>query len=189
LYRTENSEEDIMLKRSVAITAMLMPLLIVGCGEDPVVTEPSASIRSVFADALPAQAAAPPNICVPFRANGSAGSVQIGGGPPPAPIDITLNAEGRASHLGRYSSSASFVVTFTSPTTAVFDGGGTFTAANGDQLVFTYTGDFFPGPVARGLGSYDVVGGTGRFEGATGSGVFSSGDGHTTFDGDVCFAR
>jgi hypothetical protein len=81
------------------------------------------------------------------------------------------------------------VVTFTSPTTAVFDGGGTFIAANGDELDFTYTGDFFPGPVAGGRGDYEFVGGTGRFDGATGTGLFNSEDGHTTFDGDVCFAR
>ncbi|MGD8362762.1 MAG: hypothetical protein PVJ04_15145, partial [Gemmatimonadota bacterium] len=128
-------------------------------------------------------------VCVPFKVNGSPGSVQVTGGPPPAPLNVTINAAGTATHLGHYSSSASVVVTFTSPTTAVFDGGGTFIAANGDELDFTYTGDFFPGPVAGGRGDYEFVGGTGRFDGATGTGLFNSEDGHTTFDGDVCFAR
>lgn len=179
-----------MFNRSVAIGVILVPMLVVGCKEDPIVPDTPASEAfrahgSAFASATAVHA----GVCIPFKVNGSAGSVQIAGGPPPAPLVITLSAGGQATHLGRYSSSASFVVTFTSPTTAVFDGGGTFTAANGDEIAFVYSGDFFPGPVAGGLGNYEFVGGTGRFEGATGSGVFSSEGGHTTFDGDVCLAR
>lgn len=174
-----------MLKRSIAIGTMLVPTLMIGCRQNPVVPDPSTS--EVF-DASVSAAVTDP-VCVPFRVVGSAGSVQIAGGPPPAPLDITISAGGHATHLGHYSSSANFVVTFTSPATAVFDGGGTFTAANGDHLVFTYAGDFFPGPTAGGLGTYEITGGTGRFEGATGSGIFNSEGGHTTFDGDVCFAR
>lgn len=180
-----------MLKRSVAIGVMLVPTLVVGCSRDPVVPDRSTSEgfdTPVVASAIVTPAAAEP-VCVPFKVNGSPGSVQVTGGPPPAPLHISISAEGTATHLGHYSSLGNFVVTFTSPATAVFDGGGTFIAANGDELVFTYTGDFFPGPVAGGLGTYEITGGTGRFESATGTGVFSSEDGHTTFDGDVCFAR
>ena len=180
-----------MLKRSVAIAVMLVPMLVVGCSRDPVVPNRSTSARYDTPGAVSASmapAAAEP-VCVPFKVRGSPGSVQVTGGPPPTPLNITIDAGGNATHLGHYSSSASFVVTFTSPTTAVFDGGGTFTAANGDELDFTYAGDFFPGPVAGGHGDYQITGGTGRFEGATGTGVFNSEDGRTTFDGDVCFAR
>lgn len=180
-----------MLKQSVAIGAMLVPTLIVGFGGDPVVADRTTSEgvgASVAASAMVTPAATEP-VCVPFKVNGSPGSVQVSGGPPPAPLNITISAEGQATHLGHYSSTGNFVVTFTSPTTAVFDGGGTFTAANGDQLAFTYAGDFFPGPIAGGHGNYDIVGGTGRFEGATGSGVFNSEGGRTTFDGDICFAQ
>jgi hypothetical protein len=180
-----------MLKRSVTFGVFLVPTLIVGCGRDPVVPDRVTAEglgSSVLGSAVAAPAAASP-VCVPFKVNGTPGSMQVTGGPPPSPLYLTLSAAGEATLLGHYASSAEAVVTFTSPTTAVFDGGGTFTAANGDQLTFTYTGDFFPGPVPAGRGPYEIDGGTGRFEGATGSGVFRSEDGHTTFDGDVCLAR
>jgi hypothetical protein len=180
-----------MLKRSFTIGAMLVPTLVVGCGQNPVVpgrTTSEGVVTSLAPSANVTPAAADP-VCVPFKVNGSPGAVQVSGGPPPAPLNITISAEGNATHLGHYSSSGNFVVTFTSPTTAVFDGGGTFTAADGGELIFTYTGDFFPGPVAGGRGAYEIAGGTGRFEGATGTGVFSSEGGHTTFDGAICFAR
>ncbi|MEJ2542355.1 MAG: hypothetical protein P8188_20740 [Gemmatimonadota bacterium] len=177
-----------MLNRSVAIGMMAMPTLIVGCGGNPVLPDRSTSEES-DASVSAFAVAAPAAVCVPFKVNGNPGSVQVTGGPPPAPLNLTISAEGQATHLGQYSSTANAVVTFTSPTTAVFDGGGTFTAADGDDLAFTYTGDFLPGPVAGGHGTYVIAGGTGRFEGATGSGVFNSEGGQTTFDGDVCFAR
>lgn len=180
-----------MLKRSVAFGVLLVPTLIVGCGRDPVVPD-RVSAKGFGASVLPSAVAAPAAtrpVCVPFKVNGSPGSMQVAGGPPPSPLFLTLSAEGEATLLGHYASSAHAVVTFTSPTTAVFDGGGTFTAANSDQLAFTYTGDFFPGPVPAGLGPYEIDGGTGRFEGATGSGVFRSDGGHTTFDGDLCLVR
>ena len=180
-----------MLKASVAIGMMPVLTLTLGCGPNPVGPDRSTSeafdaSASAFAVAVPAGADA---VCVPFKVNGRPGSVQVAGGPPPAPLDITINAEGQATHLGHYSSMGNFVVTFTSPTTAVFDGGGAFTAADGDDLAFTYAGDFFPGPVAGGRGTFEIAGGTGRFERTTGSGVFNSEGGHTTFDGELCFAR
>lgn len=127
--------------------------------------------------------------CPPFKTHGSPGTVDIAGGPPPAPLTITIDAQGHATHLGHYSSFASGVVTFPSPTEALFDGGGTFTAANGDEVHFDYYGNFFPGPVPGGLGVYEIIGGTGRFDGATGSGLFQSEGGNTIFDGYICFAR
>lgn len=189
---------------TVRVFAVIVPaLLIVACQSSP--TAPSSTIsgsgnaasvpvgsnagNTVATATAVGPAVAEPGVCVPFKVNGSAGSVEIAGGPPPAPLEITLSAGGHATHLGQYSSSAIFVVTFPSPTVAVFDGGGTFTAANGDEVRFEYSGDFFPGSPAGGFGDYQIVGGTGRFEGATGIGVFSSEGGSTTFDGDICFAR
>lgn len=180
-----------MLKRSSAIGVMLLPGFVAACGGDPVVPDRRSAQRLDNVESV-ADVASPPATgfaCAPFKVNGSAGSVQVSGGPPPAPLDITISAGGHATHLGRYSSVAHGVVTFPSPTTAVFDGGGTFTAANGDEVNFTYRGDFFPGPVPGGLGDYEIVGGTGRFGGATGSGIFSSEGGVTTFDGDICLAE
>ncbi len=180
-----------MSMHALALGAMLVPTLAVGCGEDLIAPDPptSEALRTHEAAFAPAPLGAQPDVCVPFTTSGSAGSVEISGGPPPAPLEITLSSEGHATHLGRYSGSASFVVMFPSPTAAVFDGGGSFTGANGDEVYFEFSGDFFPGPVNGGLGDYDIVGGTGRFEGATGSGAFIAEGGTTTFDGDICFAR
>lgn len=127
--------------------------------------------------------------CVPFKTLGSPGTTEIVGGPPPAPLSITIEAEGHATHLGHYGSFASGVITFPAPTVALFDGGGSFTAANGDEVYFDYYGNFFPGPIPGGLGIYEITGGTGRFDEATGSGVFQSEGGNTTFNGHICFAR
>ncbi|MEJ2504369.1 MAG: hypothetical protein P8177_13825, partial [Gemmatimonadota bacterium] len=91
-----------MLKRAVAIVAMLAPVSMVGCGEGPVATGPASEETqpSVNASVVPGPAAAGSPACVPFRSNGSAGSLQIAGGPPPAPLQVTVSAEGRATHLG-----------------------------------------------------------------------------------------
>jgi len=103
-----------MLKRSVAIGVLLVPMLVIGCSQDPVVPGRSRSKgldTPVAASAIVTPAAAEP-VCVPFKVNGSPGSVQVTGGPPPAPLHITINADGEATHLGHYSSSANVVVTF-----------------------------------------------------------------------------
>ena len=187
-----------MSKLTSAIGSMLVATLLLGCHDNPVA--PDAHTPSALRTATPSGPSAQlgvPNrivenhqpVCVPFRTNGSPGSVEITGGPPPAPLEITIDAGGHATLLGRYSSSASGVITFPSPTQAVFDGGGSFTAANGDEIWFEYFGDFFPGPVPGGLGEYEIRSGTGRFEGATGAGLFSSEGGSTTFDGTICLAR
>lgn len=179
-----------MLKHSVAIGVVVLPTIIAGHGGDAATPDRIGSegldIPAFASTVAPPTAEGP--VCVPFTVNGNPGSVQLTGGPPPAPLTITISAGGHATHLGHYSSTASGVITFTSPTTALFDGGGTFTAANGDQVYFTYTGNFFPGPVPGGLGNYEITGGTGRFAGATGSGIFNSEGGSTTFEGDICFA-
>jgi hypothetical protein len=91
-------------------------------------------------------------------------------------------AEGQATHLGE----STFV---SNDARSCFDGTqyGTieFTADNGDLLWMSYAGTHagYPGPVIYG-GTYTITGGTGRFEGASGSGAYwgsSAMDGHGTF--------
>ena len=121
----------------------------------------------------------------PFKAMGAATSITVTGGPPPAPLSFEILAQGNATHLGKYTSDAQFVVTFVSATQAVFDGGGTLTAANGDQVDFVMSGDFFPGPVPGGVGHFTITGGSGRFANASGGGEFVSMGGETIFDGTI----
>jgi hypothetical protein len=53
-------------------------------------------------------------------------------------------------------------------------GGGTWAAANGDAVSFTFAGQFVPTVtpgVLENVETFELTGGTGRFEGATGGGV------------------
>jgi hypothetical protein len=94
-----------------------------------------------------------------------------------SPSTATLVGSGVATHLGATTDSGQLAMV--GP--ASCDGGfavhnvDTLTAANGDQLVITI--DQQSCPVApgiyKGVGSWVVSGGTGRFVGATGSGAFN----------------
>lgn len=93
----------------------------------------------------------------------------------------TIDLRGTAEHLGRVSVVASHctqIDIFTTPNPGVFqDGEMVVSAANGDDLWLSYAGTFtFTPQGAPDVGVTDisfstitVVGGTGRFEGATGS--------------------
>ncbi len=96
-----------------------------------------------------------------------------------------LPCAGQATHLGKstwYSGDAR----------SCFDGSqyGTmlFTAANGDTLAGNFVGTHagYPGPVTF-RGDFWITGGTGRFEGVTGTGSYggtaSGGEGTLYFDG------
>ena len=85
---------------------------------------------------------------------------------------ITVIGEGKATHLGKATAGTTnqLVNLDNGASTATY----TFTAANGDTVVleeaFQSTVDPISGRVTF-EGTYDVTGGTGRFAGATGSGM------------------
>jgi len=93
----------------------------------------------------------------------------------------TIDLHGTAAHLGKVSAVASHctqIDIFTTPNPGVFqDGEMVITAASGDELWLAYSGGFlFTATTQPDVGVSDimfsritVVGGTGRFEGATGS--------------------
>ena len=104
---------------------------------------------------------------LPFR--GSYHQTETGVPQSPTTILVTFSLEGTATHLGRYTSAGSFLVDLTS---ASAGGPGHMVAANGDQLFFTGSGQATPTGVPGELSITDtstITGGTGRFEGATGS--------------------
>jgi hypothetical protein len=79
--------------------------------------------------------------------------------------DWEATESGQATHLGRYSLEESGTWYFTEAGYA-FDGEGTCTAANDDQFFFDFT------LICDGVsenGTMTITGGTGRFEGASGS--------------------
>jgi hypothetical protein len=71
--------------------------------------------------------------------------------------------EGQATQLGRFAVTAYVAVTLA---TGIAHGVSMLTAANGDQLFLIMSGHGID--ATHGHGTFTVVGGTGRFQGATG---------------------
>ncbi len=84
--------------------------------------------------------------------------------------------QGEVTHLGRTSANGSHCAS--ADGSHALDGHMTFTAANGDQLIATYTAAQVPAPPPPPLmaveeGMLVITGGTGRFQGATGQVPFT----------------
>ena len=103
---------------------------------------------------------------VPFK--GSAEGAVVDTVPGPLGVELTVLAEGRATHLGRFTREESLLLDVSNGAIA---GTVVFTAANGDQLTGVVAGQFTsPTTVA---GTYTFTGGTGRFANASGEADFS----------------
>lgn len=107
---------------------------------------------------------------VPFKGSWTGQTVSADGTNFPV-VAVVSDGEGQLTHLGRYF--------MTSPHTSNVFTGETigdqiFTAANGDRLTAFCVGAPQPQPDGHVVGTLDcnITGGTGRFEGATGSYVF-----------------
>jgi opacity protein-like surface antigen len=85
----------------------------------------------------------------------------------PPMLFVNSNAVGHASQLGRYTATFEFQVDLRTSTAS---GSFTMTAANGDTLFGTLSGHSTPaGSFAAIVETDTILGGTGRFAGATGS--------------------
>jgi len=118
----------------------------------------------LLADSLPAFAAHP----VPFKGQAAltlTGAVPIGDN-----LELTAIASGEATHLGQFTRTETVLV----DPFGVFEGTLTFTAANGDELYVDVAGAFTSPDLSTAEGSYAFAGGTGRFEDASGSALFSA---------------
>lgn len=100
----------------------------------------------------------------PFRLSGS-GTV----------IDGTIQATGKATHLGLWSETGT--LTFTpdpnDPNRVLASGSATFTAANGDELNGFITNASLDLTTGIGTGIFSFAGGTGRFADASGAAGFA----------------
>jgi hypothetical protein len=108
---------------------------------------------------------------VPFRGKFAGRTLSAVPTDDPAVLLVTSGGGGEATHLGRY--------TFVSPHYANLVTGEAvgiqyFTAANGDVLIAEFSGQFLPieGGLLAATLEASVTGGTGQFEGATGSYTF-----------------
>ena len=102
---------------------------------------------------------------MPFK--GSLEGTYAGSGEPPL-VSVHVEAQGNASHLGRFTLDSQHVVNFVDLTGA---GTAELTAANGDKLTTNLAGVATPQDtpgVFFIVETFTVTGGTGRFAGATG---------------------
>jgi hypothetical protein len=84
----------------------------------------------------------------------------------PSSILVEISASGHATHLGRFTLEMPHTVNLA---TASATGTMTFTAANGDVLTATFNGQAQVGPIVSIVEEATIMGGTGRFAGATGT--------------------
>jgi hypothetical protein len=94
-------------------------------------------------------------------------------------VDLAIAGKGHISHLGRSTFSLHLVADFSGPEPApVPPTEGLITAANGDRVSFTVSGwtavEVAPNSF-RVEGPFQITGGTGRFQSATGSGFYRGG--------------
>lgn len=97
----------------------------------------------------------------PFRLN-VAGTVTNG----------VVSASGQATHLGLFTETGelSFVPDPNNPTLLLVTGRVTFTAANGDQLEALIEDAVLDVTTGQAAGAFRIIGGTGRFANASGTG-------------------
>lgn len=129
---------------------------------------------------------------VPFRAHYVASILGVGPGPG-CDARLSFVGEGRGTHLGHFTATLSFCGRADN---TLDTGAGTFVAANGDLLNFTFhgVGDGVH-PVLHFISYVTFTGGTGRFEGVAGKatviGSFddNTGSGPADWFGTLTFAR
>jgi hypothetical protein len=100
---------------------------------------------------------------VPFKGSSSGVSTAVGFDPVAGIAYFHNEGEGQATHLGRFTEAADVAIDVA---TGIPSGPWTLTASNGDMLFLTIGGHLID--ATHGFGALTVVGGTGRFQGATG---------------------
>src|SRR6476620_6795219 len=101
---------------------------------------------------------------VPFKGRSSGVVTAVGFDPVAGIAYARVEGEGQATHLGRFTVTADVTV---DAVTGIAMGPWTLTAANGDMLFVTFVS--FIIDATHGGGDFTIVGGTGHFQGATGS--------------------
>jgi len=88
-------------------------------------------------------------------------------------VHLDLHVTARATHLGNAEGAASITLNVSDLS---YVGHTIWVASNGDSVSLTFEGQFVPTATAgvlQNVETFEVVGGTGRFKGATGAGVAS----------------
>jgi hypothetical protein len=178
VFDVENAVADqgrIPMRLPPAVTVILGASLLVGCNQPLSPTSPTLGDRASLPSSLPSAGELSSNIGaarssaieVPFK--GRFEGRLTSSTPIQPPLLSNLNvATGNATHLGRFELEIPHIVnTMTRMITGTYE----FTAANGDTLVAPFTGQATPTSpgVLSVVETATISGGTGRFDGASGS--------------------
>jgi hypothetical protein len=140
---------------------LVLTVVLAGCGPD--------GGRSPLAPSAPSLVARGQATATQVKhVHGTLETTESGAPQPGTPIVVRhLEGVGTASHLGRFTVVADLTLNLA---TASGSGTGTYTAANGDVLTTTATGQaVLAAGIATVTETVTITGGTGRFAGATGS--------------------
>lgn len=174
--------------RGVIPFAMLAALLLASCTDENLVATDAAVPESEAAFAKWGRTEA--GVAIPFKADfktvGGIDPTDDSCGDPPRFLNVQ-DGSGQATHLGRFDVHITFCVDVTDLGDGMLEEGesipydsgvGTLTAANGDVLTFTISGAVLPSDHPdydfEFADAFQFTGGTGRFLGASGSGITHS---------------
>lgn len=148
------------MKQQFLLLLIALGLILISCQKEAVLNEDS------IASKANSNAKNPENY-VPFAGD----YVTTAQFPEGTPAHQIITGHGQATHLGASIFIADARVNFGVPPPFPLGGTATFTAANGDQFFTQFTGVNTPtGPgTSRGDITHTIIGGTGRFEHATGT--------------------
>ena len=148
------------MKGLFCLPALVLVVFAVGCAGPDSPTAPSVSPGVAGFGATASQSSQ----SVPFKGSFE-GSQTLTPGTPPFGT-VNGSATGTGTHVGRFTVTFPHTVNFATRTGV---GTYTFTAANGDTLTASFTGAAQGAPLVSIVEHATVTGGTGRFEGATGT--------------------
>ena len=148
------------MKGSFCLPALVLVVFSIGCAGPNSPTAPSVSPGVSGFGATASQSSQ----SVPFKGSFE-GSQTLTPGTPPFGT-VNGSAAGTGTHLGEFTVAFPHTVNFATRTGV---GTYTFTAANGDTLTASFTGAATGSPLVSIVEHATVTGGTGRFEGASGT--------------------
>jgi len=153
---------------TISAAALITAAIALGCDRSADLTAPSTFARS---DRVAAQVVKQVPFKVTFNATSTADDVPEDD----CLLTVEVHGTGPSTHLGRLTVDQSNCAAPLGTTFAITDGEFTLTAANGDRIVGTYSGELVPlaPPLFSIDGPFTITGGTGRFTGATGGGDVS----------------
>jgi hypothetical protein len=147
------------MKTTATLPIVAATILLAACS-DPV----SVLDRSLAADGPSFAQGTPAALARPFK--GTLEGTQTVTPLTPPLASVAVSVSGNATMMGRFTLELPHTVNFA---TQSAQGTATFVAANGDQLIASFTGAAQVGPIVSIVEQATITGGTGRFEGASGS--------------------